>query len=59
MSTAQLVQIIITLTGIALAVVVLLLGPFSMLVNGIIAFAIFVAAGMAAALSYALLMRKG
>ena len=59
MSTAQLVQIIITLTGIALAVVVFLFGPFDTLVNGIIAFAIFVAAGMAAALSYALLMRKG
>lgn len=59
MSTAQLVQIIITLTGIALAVVVLLWGPFGMLVDGIIAFVIFVAAGMAAAFSYAVLMRKG
>ena len=59
MSTAQLVQIIITLTGIALAVLALLFGPFDMLVNGIIAFLIFVLAGMAAALSYALLMRKG
>ncbi len=59
MSTAQLVQILITLTGIALAVVVFLFGPFGMLVNGLIAFVIFVAAGMAAAFSYAVLMRKG
>ena len=59
MSTAQIAQIIITLTGIALAVVVFLFGPFDTLVNGIIAFLIFVLAGMAAALSYALLMRKG
>jgi hypothetical protein len=59
MSSAQLAQIIITLTGIALAVAVLLFGPFGMLVNGIIAFVIFVVAGMSAALSYALLMRKG
>ena len=59
MSTAQLVQIIITLTGIALAVLVLLFGPFGMLVNGIIAFVIFVAAGMAAAITYAKLAKRG
>lgn len=59
MSTAQFVQIIITLTGIALAVAVLLFGPFDGLVNGVIAFAIFVLAGMAAALAYARLAKKG
>ena len=59
MSTAQFVQIIITLTGIALAVLVLLFGPFGMLVNGIIAFVIFVAAGMAAAITYAKLAKRG
>ena len=59
MSTAQIVQILITLFGIALAVVVFLFGPYDMLVNGVIAFVIFVLAGMAAAIAYAKLARKG
>lgn len=59
MSSAQLVQIIITLFGIALAVVVFLFGPYDMIVNGLIAFVIFVLAGMAAAIAYARLARKG
>ena len=59
MSNAQIVQILITLFGIALAVVVFLFGPFDMLVNGIIAFVIFVIAGMAAAITYARLSNKG
>ena len=59
MSTAQIVQILITLFGIALAVVVFLFGPYSMLVNGVIAFVIFVLAGMAAAIAYARLAKKG
>ena len=59
MSTAQIVQLLITLFGIALAVVVFLFGPYDMLVNGIIAFVIFVLAGMAAALAYAKLANKG
>lgn len=59
MSSAQLVQIVITLAGIAIAVAVFLFGPFDTLVNGIIAFAIFVAAGMAAAIAYAKLAKKG
>lgn len=59
MSSAQIVQILITLFGIALAVVVFLFGPFGMLVNGIIAFVIFVAAGTAAGFAYAMLSRKG
>jgi len=59
MSTAQIVQLLITLFGIALAVVVFLFGPYDMLVNGIIAFGIFVLAGMAAAIAYAKLTKKG
>lgn len=59
MSTAQLVQILITLFGIALAVVVFLFGPFEMIGNGIVAFLIFVAAGTAAGFAYAKLSRKG
>ena len=59
MSSAQIVQILITLFGIALAVVVFLFGPYDMLVNGVIAFVIFVLAGMAAAIAYAKLARKG
>ena len=59
MSTAQIVQLLITLFGIALAVIVFLFGPYDMLVNGIIAFVIFVLAGMAAALAYAKLSNKG
>ena len=59
MSTAQIVQLLITLFGIALAMVVFLFGPYGMLVNGIIAFVIFVLAGMAAAIAYARLMKRG
>ncbi|MCA3554735.1 hypothetical protein [Aestuariivirga sp.] len=59
MSTAQIVQIIITLAGIALAVAVFLFGPFDMLVNGVIAVVIFVLAGMAAAVAYARLAKRG
>jgi len=61
MSSAQAVQIVITLVGIAIAVAVFLLAPFGMLVNGIIAFLIFVAAGTAAGFAYAKLSaaRKG
>jgi hypothetical protein len=59
MSTAQIIQLLITLFGIALAVVVFLFGPFGMLVNGVIAFVIFVLAGMAAAVAYAKLSNKG
>ena len=59
MSTAQTVQILITLFGIALAVVVFLFGPFDMLVNGLIAFFIFLAAGTAAGFAYAKLSNRG
>lgn len=59
MSTAQIVQILITLFGIALAVVIFLFAPYGLVVNGLIAFAIFVLAGMVAAIAYAKLSRKG
>ena len=59
MSSAQIVQILITLFGIVLAMAVFLFAPFDMLVNGVIAFVVFVLAGMAAAIAYAKLMRKG
>ena len=59
MSAAQIVQLLITLSGIALAVVVFLFGPYGVVVNGLIAFVIFVLAGMAAAIAYARLAKKG
>lgn len=58
MSPAQAVQLLITLAGIALAVLVFLFGPYGMLVNGIIAFAVFIAAGTAAGYAYARLAAK-
>ena len=58
MSAAQTVQILITIFGIALAMIVLLFGPFEMLGNGIAAFLIFVAAGTAAGYAYAKLSKK-
>jgi len=59
MSTAQIVQLLITLFGIALAVIVFLFGPFEMVGNGIVAFVIFLAAGTAAGFAYAKLSSKG
>lgn len=53
MSTAQIVQILLTLAGIALAVMVFLFGPFGMLANGAAAFVIFIATGLAASFAYA------
>ena len=59
MSAAQTIQILITIFGIALAMIVFLFGPFEMLGNGIAAFLIFVAAGTAAGYAYAKLSKKG
>lgn len=53
MSTAQLVQFVITLFGIALAVVAFLFGPFEMLGNGLVAFLVFIVTGLAASFAYA------
>ena len=59
MSSAQIAQLLITLSGIALAAGMFLFGPFDLLVNGLLAFAIFVLTGMAAAVTYARLSKKG
>lgn len=61
MSSAQVVQIVITLFGIALAVLVFLFGPFDIWGNSVLAFLIFLAAGTAAGFAYAKLSarRKG
>ncbi len=58
MSSAQIVQLLITLAGIAFAVLAFLFGPFDMVVNGIVAFLIFILAGTAAGYAYAKLSSK-
>lgn len=58
MSSAQIVQLLITLAGIAFAVVAFLFGPYGMLGNGLIALVIFIAAGTAAGYAYAKLASK-
>ena len=61
MSTAQIIQLLITLFGIALAMLVFLFGPFSLVWNTVAAVVIFVLAGVAAGFAYAKLQagRKG
>jgi hypothetical protein len=58
MSSAQIVQLLITLAGIALAVLAFLYGPYGMVGNGLIALVIFLAAGTAAGYAYAKLANK-
>ena len=58
MSLAQTVQLLITLFGIAIAVLVFLFGPFEMLGNGALAFLIFLTAGTAAGYAYAKLSAR-
>ncbi len=53
MSTAQIVQLAITLFGIAFAVVAFLFGPFGMLGNGLVAFLVFIVTGLIASFAYA------
>ncbi|WP_395685745.1 hypothetical protein [Aestuariivirga sp.] len=53
MSPAQIVQLLITFAGIALAIIVFLFGPFELLGNSILALVIFVVAGIAAGFAYA------
>jgi hypothetical protein len=53
MSVAQIVQLLITLAGIAVAVMAFLYEPYGMLGNGLIALLIFIAAGPAAGVAYA------
>ena len=57
MSAAQTVQLLITLFGIALAVLAFLFGPFELLGNSVLALVIFIAAGTAAGFAYAKLAR--
>ena len=58
MSVAQIVQLVITLAGIAFAVMAFLYGPYGMLGNGLIALLIFIAAGTAAGVAYARLAAR-
>jgi hypothetical protein len=58
MSSAQAVQLLITVFGIALAMLVFLFGPFQLLGNSIAAVALFVIAGIAAGFAYAKLSAK-
>jgi len=61
MSSAQIVQLLITLTGIALAMLVFLFAPFDLVWNSLAAVVIFILAGVAAGFAYAKLQagRKG
>jgi hypothetical protein len=58
MSSAQIVQLLITVFGIALAMLVFLFGPFELFGNVIAAVVIFVLAGIAAGFAYAKLQAK-
>lgn len=58
MSSAQIVQLLITVFGIALALLAFLFGPFELLGNSLTAVAIFVAAGTAAGFAYAKLAAR-
>ena len=53
MSSAQTVQLLITLAGIAIAMIAFLFGPFGTAGNAVLSFAIFVIAGIAAGFAYA------
>jgi hypothetical protein len=58
MSSAQIVQLLITLAGIALAVLAFLFGPYGLIANSLIALAIFILAGTAAGYAYAKLANQ-
>jgi hypothetical protein len=58
MSSAQAVQLLITIAGIALAMLAFLYGPFALLGNSLTAIAIFVVAGTAAGYAYAKLQSR-
>ena len=59
MSSAQIVQLLITLAGIAVAVAAFLFGPFETFGNAALSFVIFVVAGIAAGYAYARLAARG
>jgi hypothetical protein len=58
MSSAQAIQLLITLIGIVIAILVFLFGPFSILGNSVAAVVIFILAGVAAGFAYAKLAAK-
>ncbi len=58
MSSPQTVQLLITVFGTALAMLVFLFGPFELLGNSLAAVAVFVVAGIAAGFAYAKLSAK-
>ncbi|MCA3574566.1 MAG: hypothetical protein IOC86_11665 [Aestuariivirga sp.] len=58
MSPAQIVQLLITVFGIALAMLVFLFGPFELFGNVIAAVAVFILSGIAAGFAYAKLQAK-
>lgn len=58
MSSAQIIQLLITVFGIALAMLVFLFGPFALLGNIIAAVIIFILAGVAAGYAYAKLQAR-
>lgn len=58
MSSAQAVQLLITVFGIALAMLVFLFGPFELLGNSLAAVAVFIGAGIAAGYAYAKLAAR-
>ena len=58
MSSAQAIQLLITVFGIALAMLVFLFGPFELLGNSVAAVVIFILAGVAAGFAYAKLAAK-
>jgi hypothetical protein len=58
MSSAQIVQLLITVAGIALAMLVFLFGPFALLGNTVAAIVIFLIAGIAAGFAYAKLQAR-
>lgn len=58
MSSAQIVQLFITVAGIALAMLAFLFGPFELLGNSLAAVAIFLVAGIAAGYAYAKLAAR-
>ena len=53
MSKAQITQLLISLIGIVLAVMAFLFLPFGTVMNGVVAFVLFMAAGTASSFAYA------
>lgn len=58
MSSAQSIQLLVTLIGIVIAILMFLFGPFSLLGNSVAAVVIFILAGVVAGFVYAKLAAK-